>query len=186
MLILTPRRCSLKERDARHRPAPLLAKGFMCSHKRRPPFEEPPLKVCETADFLAAVVPEAATETRTAPAPAIGACMTRAIAAATTISVIVNPNAAAPMSVVMTVIMVGTRVHFAATIVMVHFHATLLPSFCIFSPPPPPPPPPPASLAATVVAASARLAASANSTPEIFRIVDNSFFAYAAIRSNTP
>ena len=39
------------------------------------------MKVCETADFLAAVVPEAATETRTAPAPAIGACMTRAIAA---------------------------------------------------------------------------------------------------------
>ena len=52
----------------------------MCSHKRRPPFEEPPLKVCETADFLAAVVPEAATETRTARAPAMGACMTRAIA----------------------------------------------------------------------------------------------------------
>ncbi len=98
----------------------------MCSHKRQPPIEEPPLKVCETADFLAAVVPEAATETRSAPAPAIGACMTRAIAAATTISVIVNPNAAAPMSVVMTVIMVGTRVHFAATIVMVHFLATTI------------------------------------------------------------
>ena len=85
------------------------------------------MKVCETADFLAAVVPEAATETRTAPAPAIGACMTRAIAAATTISVIVNPNAAAPMSVVMTVIMVvNYEDAFRRHHVMVHFLATTI------------------------------------------------------------
>ena len=93
----------------------------MCSHKRRPPFEEPPLKVCETTDFLAAVAPEAATETRTAPAPAIGACMTPAIAAATTISVIVNPNAAAPVSPAVMVL------HVAVLFVTTHFFTASAP-----------------------------------------------------------
>ena len=103
----------------------------MCSHKRRPPFEEPPLKVCETADFLAAVVPEAATETGPAPAPAIGACMTRATAAATTISVIVNPNAAAPMSLAMTVLHVPDLVARifsppAPIVLVLHFRSATL------------------------------------------------------------
>ena len=79
------------------------------------------VEVCETADFLAAVVPEAATETRTAPAPAIGACMTRAIAAAATISVIVNPNAAAPVSPAMMVL------HVAVLFVTTHFFTASVP-----------------------------------------------------------
>jgi hypothetical protein len=52
------------------------------SAERRPPFEKPPLKVYQATNFLAAVPPEAATETRTAPAPAGGAFMTPAIAMA--------------------------------------------------------------------------------------------------------
>ena len=87
------------------------------------------MKVCETADFLAAVVPEAATETRTAPAPAIGACMTRAIAAATTISVIVNPNAAAPVSPAVMVL------HVAVLFVTTHSFTASAPLalVCIFA-----------------------------------------------------
>ena len=58
------------------------------------------MKVCETADFLAAVVPEAATETRTARAPAMGACMTRAIAFAPLALVLHLLTATTPTAVI--------------------------------------------------------------------------------------